>query len=74
MEELLAHVERFDEGVDRRFLVELELIHDNCEPREWERELRKFAKAHGLKIPKASPSPSPSPSPLKMYLKRAFKG
>lgn len=35
---------------DRRFLMKLQEIHDNCEPAEWPWNLSAFAKEHGLKV------------------------
>lgn len=83
MDELLKHCDRFTDDVDRRFLCDLEMIHDNAEPRQWERELRAFAKAHGLKIPKDKgapskkkepPKPKPKPKGMSGYLRSLMKG
>jgi len=68
-EEILKETDIFDEDVSRRFLTDLEQIHDNCEPHEWERELRKFAAQWSLKIPSDSKREGGA---MARYLRKAF--
>ena len=85
MHEILQHLDCFCEDVTRAFLDDLDMVHDNFEPNEWKKELRRFAKRHGLKIPKKKrglkrPRESPrgpekkSRGGLDEYLRSLIKG